>query len=1228
MNSIIWSLQNLKFLNLGYNQIGFIDLNQHPTIETVSMYNNSLDHFRLDQCPNLKSIDLYQNLLTYCDFSYNPMLDSVDFSHNNLSSISVSSLPLLKTVHGVYNQLDDFRCYNAPNLEVLNLNSNQFSVFSTNFENYSNLKTLYINNNPNLSTLYISDLLSLQNLYCQNGQLTTLDASNLTALTYLDCSYNQLTSLNLHNTTITYIDYSHNLLGTSGIIWRSGASNNAPNPLNISDVSTIAHLDCSFNQLVTFDLRGFTNLNYFDSRNNPNLTTILVDNIANANANTSWYKDATVNYISSNNTAPPVAAFDSKVLCYSSVGIYSNNFQLTANDYDSNFNPVDASTIDLDPSTPQQDTSIVVNGLQFSFDSNGYLSSQTSSLGVYTFSYTVKDFSGQVSNIADVIVYITTTVQTVSDIFSPINGATGGTTASVLDNDYVDGESYISVNLVTYESSSGPFTISPSGHITIPPGTASGVYYFPYLASNTSHPTAECSVSQGMAIITVESFNYYEDVDGDGFGNPSGTIVNTPTASYVLDNTDCNDNQIQYADADNDGFGSTIQVACGVVNNTDCNDANPMVHATVTPTFTQITPICTLTTISPLPTTSNNGITGTWSPAFNNATSPFSIVNTTYTFTPNAGQCATTTTMTLSVYPLQDILFFPIDPICAGDTLIPPPNTSPNGIPGTWSPAFNNMVTTTYTFTPDSGYCAVPRTLTITVNPPTTTNITTIKACSSYTWPVNGVTYTTSGTYSSIVGCTVGLLYLTIEVPTTWYVDADGDGAGNPAVSITSCTQPAGYVSNNFDFVDTNAAINPCAIENRADGIDNNCNGAIDEIVTKLVNSQCGANLTSINQLIVAQTVASKYTICGYRFKVTKMTGGVLSTIPTDIQIITPPSNSFNLTMLANYAYNTTYNVQVSVCTNGVWQTYGGNCCTVRCDKLSKIQSRQCGATLATMSTLIYADNVNNIKPASYVPAFVKPWRFEITQVTPGVGFGSVQTFDNQLRTFTMNNFASVTYNTTYSVRVAFMNVDGTWNYGPACTITTPFPTTQIQSSQCGFTALNGTQLIWATGVPSSVATPTHYRFRLSNASITYSATVDTTTKNFYLNQFAGLLTNTSYNVEVSLEIGGAYGPYGSLCTVTTPAVFRVNPNVETIAFNAVVYPNPTSDNFQIEVKTDDKSPIYIQIFDLLGRLVEDKHTNNEELQTIQLGASYPSGVYQVLVSQNENIKALKVVKR
>ncbi len=81
------------------------------------------------------------------------------------------------------------------------------------------------------------------------------------------------------------------------------------------------------------------------------------------------------------------------------------------------------------------------------------------------------------------------------------------------------------------------------------------------------------------------------------------------------------------------GFWDGINNVNGVVT----------VTANATPAFTQIAAICAGSSLSPLNTTSSNGITGTWSPALNNSQT------TTYTFTPTAGVCATTATMTITV---------------------------------------------------------------------------------------------------------------------------------------------------------------------------------------------------------------------------------------------------------------------------------------------------------------------------------------------------------------------------------------------------------------------------------------------------------------------------------------------------------------------------------------------------------------------------------------------------
>ena len=161
----------------------------------------------------------------------------------------------------------------------------------------------------------------------------------------------------------------------------------------------------------------------------------------------------------------------------------------------------------------------------------------------------------------------------------------------------------------------------------------------------------------------------------------------------------------------------------------------------IIPTFTEVSPYCFGAAIPALPLTSNNSIAGTWSPATvsTNTTG-------TYTFTPTAGQCATTTTKVITITQLTqptilcyqtatwnpvtciwDItgiqlspIFNPVGPFCSGTTISSLPTLSTNGIVGTWSPAINNIATTTYTFIPTAGICATNQTMSITITPNTT----------------------------------------------------------------------------------------------------------------------------------------------------------------------------------------------------------------------------------------------------------------------------------------------------------------------------------------------------------------------------------------------------------------------------------------------------------------------------------------------------------------------------
>lgn len=153
-----------------------------------------------------------------------------------------------------------------------------------------------------------------------------------------------------------------------------------------------------------------------------------------------------------------------------------------------------------------------------------------------------------------------------------------------------------------------------------------------------------------------------------------------------------------------------------------------------------------------LPTTSPNGITGTWSPAQISTTQ-----SGTYLFTPAAGQCAATFTLTVTVKPIVDLGLPTALTYCEGDAVMALPTVSPSGHTGTWSPAqISATQSGTYTFTPNGNAteeCVYPHTLTVTINPVREPNFVDLTYCFNQlpgtlaTTSPNGI----SGTWSPAV---------------------------------------------------------------------------------------------------------------------------------------------------------------------------------------------------------------------------------------------------------------------------------------------------------------------------------------------------------------------------------------------------------------------------------------------------------------------------------------------
>jgi hypothetical protein len=578
-----------------------------------------------------------------------------------------------------------------------------------------------------------------------------------------------------------------------------------------------------------------------------------------------------------------------------------------------------------------------------------------------------------------------------------------------------------------------------------------------------------------------------------------------------------------------------------------------------------------------------------------------------------------------------------------------------NGMTYTTSGVYTNTTT-------NAAGCPNVETLTLTINNSTTTS-SSATACDTYTWAANGTTYTTSGVYTATTtnaaGCpNVETLTLTINVSTTtYYADADGDGYGNAASSVLACTQPLGYVLNNTDcndsnpaayqtgllFVDadgdhytvgastsvcygatvpagysatslgadcddTNGSINSGMVEILYNGIDDNCNGALDEghqIVTQVLATQCGTTIATMSSSIGCNSILGA---TGYRFR-------VKNTLTNVVQIIDRPSNWFQLNQLATYDYGTPYLIDVMVQKAGVWLGYYGTSCTVSSPAISlpgsgaSVIASQCGVTLPFISSIIYTNILSG----------VTGYRFKVTNTATS----AVQIIDRTPHWFSMKMLPSYTYGVTYLVEVAVKTTGAYSAYGSPCSVTTPAPTT-LNATSCGATIATKSTVVYAT----SQDMVTSWRFQITNTVTNVSQVIDRPLAWFQFNMIT-YSPSTVYDVRIAVQSTGTFSAFGEACQVTSPATTKAAITTTfSDEFRVVAVPNPFTNSFGLDLKSFNESNVEVKIYDMIGKLLEVRDVQFADVQTQSMGDKYPSGVYNVIVTQGDNVKTLRVIKR
>ena len=80
--------------------------------------------------------------------------------------------------------------------------------------------------------------------------------------------------------------------------------------------------------------------------------------------------------------------------------------------------------------------------------------------------------------------------------------------------------------------------------------------------------------------------------------------------------------------------------------------------------------------------------------------------------------------------------------------------------------------------------------------------------------------------------------------------------------------------------------------------------------------------------------------------------------------------------------------------------------------------------------------------------------------------------------------------------------------------------------------------------------------------------------------------------------------------------------------FTVIGYPNPFKETFNLNITSSRDSKVNFSVYDMLGRLIEQREVNIGDVNKMQLGNNYPTGIYNIIVNQDDNTQIQRMIKQ